>query len=75
LRCARGLEIVEIAQRNDGLVLRKVLGCHHRCLLEAGVPVVAVLAPFEELQEAGLEVRTLDQLARVVAVQDQLEVA
>jgi len=52
-----------------------VLGCHHRCLLEAGVPVVAVLAPFEELQEAGLEVRTLDQLARVVAVQDQLEVA
>jgi len=52
-----------------------VLGCHHRYLLEAGVPVVAVLGPFEELQGPGLEVRTLDQLARVVAVQDQLEVA
>jgi len=73
LLCVRGLEIVEIAQRSDGQVLRKALGCHHRCLLEADVRVVAVPVPFEELQEAGLVVRMLDRLALVVAGQVQLE--
>jgi len=47
----------------------------HHCLLEIGVRVVVVPVPIEELQVAGLVAKMLDQLALVVAVQVQFEVA